>query len=246
MTHFYSDAQCGMKILRKFIALSSAAIFIPILAFGAGDMGKTLYDQGDQGAIIACSSCHGAQGQGEASTGMPALGDLQPAYTIKALQAFKSKERKNDIMNNIAAGLSEQQMQAVANYISTLPQPKPAAIKSKTLVEKGRILFEYGKKISATDWVPSCYLCHGQNAQGAGDLFPPLINQNAAYLKTQLLDFKSGKRVDQTDGLMKSIAEKLSKEDIDAISAYLASKSIVRGYEWPYKMRSQAEKKDKR
>jgi cytochrome c553 len=69
-----------------------------------------------------CSNCHGATGV-SASDPFPNLAGQKPGYLKNALKAYKEGTRKAEIMNNMAAGLSEQDMENVAAYFSGL---KPA------------------------------------------------------------------------------------------------------------------------
>ena len=86
--------------------------------------GKELYKGGDlQKGIPACQSCHGPTGAGMAGIAYPALGGQYVEYTLAQLKAFKSGARSNDdksLMRNIVAQLSEEQLEAVANYVASL------------------------------------------------------------------------------------------------------------------------------
>ncbi|SDM93558.1 Cytochrome c553 [Vreelandella arcis] len=83
--------------------------------------GEALYRAGDQDkGIPACSACHTPTGAGIGSAVYPALSGLQPDYTVSTLQDFAAGERDNDpnqIMRDIAAKMSDDDMQAVANYL---------------------------------------------------------------------------------------------------------------------------------
>ena len=203
-------------------------------ANAAQDPGKKIFAQGAGGSVPACSVCHGDRGQGNAQQGYPVLAELQAQYLVSQLQAFASGARRNRTMAAIAKGLSPQQMRHVANYAASLPRPTPAPLQDKKLVESGRMLFHYGKERSRDDWLPACYLCHGRRAQGAGDVFPPLANQHASYIASQLQAWKSGQRSNDPQGLMMSVAARLDVDDIKAVAAYLASHSSAPEPLWPY------------
>lgn len=86
--------------------------------------GEQLYRGGDFSKhITACIACHGPSGQGNAQANFPVLSGQHAAYTVQQLQAFKDKKRSNDlnsIMRDISARMSEDDMQAVANYVAGL------------------------------------------------------------------------------------------------------------------------------
>jgi cytochrome c553 len=68
----------------------------------------------------------------------------------------------------------------------------------------------------------ACAVCHGADLKGAGNI-PGLAGRFASYTGRQMYDFKSGARNGAESGPMKLIVDKLSNEDILALSAYLAS-----------------------
>ncbi|MFA5959026.1 MAG: c-type cytochrome [Tatlockia sp.] len=86
--------------------------------------GELLYRGGDyKKRIMACIVCHGPKGYGNAEAGFPVLTGQRAAYTLSQLQAFKEKKRRNDlnaIMQTISAGMSQDDMEAVALYIQSL------------------------------------------------------------------------------------------------------------------------------
>lgn len=80
--------------------------------------------QGEQLYRSSCIACHGPQGIGNANAGFPALTGQHTLYLIKQLQAFKEGSRSNDfhhIMHNISAKMSQEEIEAVAHYIQSLP-----------------------------------------------------------------------------------------------------------------------------
>lgn len=83
--------------------------------------GQELYRAGDMTkGIPACAACHGPTGAGINTAVYPALSGQFPSYTVSTLQDFASGERANDpnnMMADIAAKMSDADMQAVANYI---------------------------------------------------------------------------------------------------------------------------------
>ena len=65
--------------------------------------------------------------------------------------------------------------------------------------------------------------CHGPAGTGNGPAgFPALANQTAAYTAIQLNLFKTGERTNDQNMMMQDVAARLSNDDIDALSKYLA------------------------
>jgi cytochrome c553 len=68
----------------------------------------------------ACEACHGADGNGIAPN-YPALAGQYQDYLEQALHAYKEGKRTNAIMNGMAAPLSDQDIEDLAAYFSSLP-----------------------------------------------------------------------------------------------------------------------------
>jgi cytochrome c553 len=69
-----------------------------------------------------CSACHGAAGIAPVKM-YPNLAGQNKAYLVSAMKAYKSKERNGGmsaIMQGQAAGLSDQDIENLAEYYSTL------------------------------------------------------------------------------------------------------------------------------
>jgi len=75
--------------------------------------------------VIPCIFCHGAGGKGlDSNIAMyPVIGGQHKKYLLKQLRDFRGKNRVNspsDIMNKIAKSLSDEDIDALADYISSL------------------------------------------------------------------------------------------------------------------------------
>ncbi|MDC0076083.1 cytochrome c4 [Gammaproteobacteria bacterium] len=83
-----------------------------------------------------------------------------------------------------------------------------------------------GNADSGKDKVATCVACHGQDGNSMVGLWPSLAGQNANYLVRQLQHIKSGKRsIDVMVGLL----DNFSKEDLEDIAAFYASKNNTIG-----------------
>lgn len=87
-------------------------------------LGQALYRGGDiQRGLSACMGCHGPTGRGNPAAGFPSLAGQYAQYTIAQLKAFRAMKRSNDpneMMRNIAARMTEEDMEAVATFIQGL------------------------------------------------------------------------------------------------------------------------------
>ena len=62
---------------------------------------------------------HGMMGMGGVGN-VPRLNGQHPAYVVDQLNRCAAGERQGTVMNRIAASLSEQEVKAVAEYLSGL------------------------------------------------------------------------------------------------------------------------------
>ncbi len=86
--------------------------------------GEKLYRGGDsERRLPACIACHGPQGRGNAPARYPALGSQHAVYTYNQLKAYAEGRRRapgNDIMQVVAARLTDDEMRALASYTQGL------------------------------------------------------------------------------------------------------------------------------
>jgi cytochrome c553 len=112
-----------MADLAAYFASNTTAIGAPADKQKAAK-GKTLFQAGDKAkGISACMACHGPNGAGNPGANFPSLKGQHSTYVIKALKDFRSGVRANDpqkMMRDIAAKMSDADIEAVAEYISGL------------------------------------------------------------------------------------------------------------------------------
>lgn len=186
-------------------------------------LGQRIASQGVPGTV-ACMSCHGPDGLGNAAVGAPMLAGMNAGYLQAALQAFREQRRYGPTMTGMVANLTPEQMEAVANYYAALPAaPKKWEVARERLPDGEKVVRE-GMWDAG---VPPCITCHGQNAEGVGAVFPRLSGQLPAYLEARLVAWRE--QQDQADtpneALMAAVARKLSPEAAQAASAWLAAQS---------------------
>ncbi|SFR81752.1 Cytochrome c553 [Marinobacter daqiaonensis] len=88
------------------------------------DQGASLYRGGNLATnIAACAACHNPNGLGNEPAAYPRLGGQNAEYVAKSLRDYRAGERDGpnaQIMTDIAARLTDAEIEAVANYISGL------------------------------------------------------------------------------------------------------------------------------
>lgn len=85
------------------------------------ELGKKIYRGGiAEKNVPACAACHGPNGAGMPDQ-FPRLGAQHQEYTLAQLTNFRTGTRKNSIqMTTIAKRLSDDEMQAVSDYVAGL------------------------------------------------------------------------------------------------------------------------------
>jgi cytochrome c553 len=70
------------------------------------------------GAMLAanCANCHGTYGR--AVGAMPALAGQPKMYLVEQMRAYKEGRRTGTIMHQLAKGYTEEQIDAVATFLS--------------------------------------------------------------------------------------------------------------------------------
>jgi cytochrome c553 len=170
-----------------------------------------------QAKSATCMACHGMDGN-SANPEWPALAGQHPSYVIKQLKHFKANERQNVLMSPMAMILSDQDMEDLAAYFSAQKRVATGETEPSKL-QLGQAIFRAG--IPARG-VPSCSGCHGPSGAGiAGAAFPRIGGQHAVYTAAQLRGYKSGARATDPNSMMRTIASRLTDEEIDAVASYL-------------------------
>jgi cytochrome c553 len=176
---------------------------------------------------IDCLRCHGLEGAGDPSGAFPRLAGQGAWYLYKTLHDFAAGRRQNEVMTPIARTLTDEQMQALSAYYSTLPPEAawPIAGADIETLQAGGAIAATG---SLRDGVPACAGCHGAEGQGQPPIVPSLAGQSASYLEHQLQKWKSGERDGDPMGVMEAVASAMSDEQMRAVSLYYSAKPPLR------------------
>ena len=176
--------------------------------------------QGDvasgQAKAAVCAACHGPEGNSP-NPEWPKLAGQHPSYTVKQLADFKSGARSNPTMNSIAASLSEQDMADLSVFYAA--QERTQGLADPELVKTGAKVYRGGNLETG---VPACMACHSPTGVGntaAG--FPALGGQHARYTATQLQAYSAGERANDKGEIMRTIAKRMTKTEIEAVSSYV-------------------------
>jgi cytochrome c553 len=165
---------------------------------------------------VVCTSCHGAHGEGS-TTGVPRLAGQNPEYMSHALSMFKAGTRSSPIMEPIAQGLTNSDMDALTRYFSNQSPPlvDTNRLASATVVLAGKQLAEVGPA--------ACFSCHGAGGKGNGTRYPSIAGQPARFIADRIHEFQQRAREKTPQpGTMTAVSTTLSEDQIKASAAYLS------------------------
>src|SRR5450830_535553 len=150
--------------------------------------------------VVACTACHGKEGRASSDGFYPRI-----------------------------AGKPEAYLHEIANYFSEQHPPYPAPQPSDAtpaVLERGRNLVMNG---DSSKKVPACIACHGQVLTGVAPAVPGLIGLPRDYINSQFGAWRNGVRKAKAPDCMAQITQKLTLEDINAASSWLAAQAVPEG-----------------
>jgi cytochrome c553 len=174
----------------------------------------------NDGAALAqerCIACHTVEGN-TPDPSIPRNAGQSRFAIYKQLHDYKSGARVSDVMTPLVADLSDKQIADLAAFYGKLVRgaidpersfPPYVGIDVENLVTKGDV----------RRGVPPCISCHGIEAGGPIET-PTITGQYAQYLEAQLLAFASGQRHNDIYHRMRSIASRLSPDEIKLLAIY--------------------------
>jgi len=165
----------------------------------------------------ACYGCHGPAGVSEGKH-MPSIAGLNFRYFYTTMQAFRKDRRNSTIMGRIAKGYRSSQLQRMALFFGSQPWTGRQGDVDLASAQRGKELHsEY------------CEKCHKQNGHFQDKETPPLAGQARGYLLYQMTDYRVAATAMPQPPLMQERLEKLSDEDLVALSEFYASELTKEG-----------------
>lgn len=160
--------------------------------------------------LAPCLACHGANGRSE-TEGVPSLGGMPADYVLTQLYLFREKQRVAAPMNEMAAGLTDDDLRTVSDAVAALPAPvSDAGSRDPAREAQARGIVSKHQ----------CASCHNADFSGH-DQIPRIRAQREDYLAAALRGYKSNARAGY-DPAMNEVAQPLSDDDIQVLAWYLA------------------------
>ena len=83
--------------------------------------GRRIFLGGDlERGVTACAACHGPTGQGNPLAGYPVIAGQHASYTAATLKSYAAGERQNQMMQEIAAQMSADDILSVSAFLQGL------------------------------------------------------------------------------------------------------------------------------
>ncbi len=170
---------------------------------------------------MVCTACHGPDGN-SSNPIWPNLAGQNPSYIVAQLKAFKAGTRQNASMAPMVASLAEADMEEIANFFAAQTlKVKPLAADQAAAATAGEKIYRGG---DAERGIPACMACHGPDGGGnPGSGYPALRGQQFDYTVAQLTNYHSGARQTDAQSMMRTIAKRLSDDDIKNLARYVSA-----------------------
>lgn len=167
--------------------MGSTTLFKKIIFAGGLALSSAAWAATPSGVMLSntCAGCHGTEGSSVAI--LPSLAGAPAEYFVDSMKGFKSGTRKATVMDRIAKGYSDKEIELMGEYFAA---QKPIPMKQnfdKTKAAQGKRLHD-----------KYCEKCHEEDGRKP-DQGGILAGQSMLYLTFAMDDFLSGEREMEKD-----------------------------------------------
>lgn len=185
-----------------------SALGLALLASGTA----AIAEPSAEALAYTCAGCHGTDGS-SVGPSSPHIAGMNDEYFVESMKAFKSDERNPTIMNRIAKGYSDKQIESMAEFFAK----QTLRLSTQTFdAEKAKQGAKYHDEY--------CEKCHEDGGRDASD-GGTLAGQWMPYLHFAMADFHSGAR--EMTKKMRTKLEKMEKahgaEAVEAVIQFYGS-----------------------
>lgn len=176
--------------------------------------------------LAACTTCHGARGEGmKGAEYYPHLAGKPAGYLFAQLRAFRDGGRHYPQMGWLMRNMDDAYLEAIATHFAALPArtrtPGSHARRVEPeLARRAQALITDG---DARRGIPACNACHGPALAGLEPAIPALIGLPEEYVVAQFGGWRTGVRKATAPDCMATIANALEPSEIRAIAHWLAA-----------------------
>ncbi|SCZ63395.1 c-type cytochrome [Thiohalomonas denitrificans] len=193
----------------KYKKVMQGALVLTGFAFGASALAAT-----PSASMLgnSCAGCHGPNGNTEGPA-TPGIAGISSEYFVDVMMDYKADERPGTIMNRIAKGYTDEEIELMASYFTAQEYVPLEQEYNASAVRLGEMLHDR-----------SCEKCHEDGGTFAEDS-AILAGQPKLYLQWSMADFQAGVR--EMPKKMKRRMDEVEKvkgdEGFNALVDYYAS-----------------------
>jgi cytochrome c553 len=220
-----------MPLLARLSRRCRSAALLPCFAVSAAMAAPAATLPPDTMAqrLLACTACHArtdASGAALNDRFFPRIAGKPAGYLYNQMVNFRDGRRQYPLMTYMVEHLPDPYLREIADYFATrhpaLPAQAPAAA-APAMLARGRQLVLRG---DAGRNVPACIACHGERLTGVAPAIPGLLGLPRDYLNAQFGAWRNKTRRAHAPDCMGTVAERLSLDDVAALSTWLASQPL--------------------
>jgi cytochrome c553 len=180
--------------------------------------------------LAPCLACHArldADGRPLNDRFFPRISGKPAGYLYNQLVNFRDGRRQFPAMTYMVEHLPDPYLKEIAGWFAAQHPPvapTPAAELAPQVLERGRKLALQGDPARK---LPACIACHGQQLTGVEPALPGLLGLPRDYVNAQLGAWRNKTRRAHAPDCMAVVAERLSLEDVAAVSGWLASQPLT-------------------
>lgn len=219
------------------LTVSAALLLVPVSSWSQGSAAtqpingleraalspsREMLTLGETVAGTACADCHGIDGV-STEPGIPNLAGQRTVYLYRVLQAYQTRERRNDAMNHATGFLNEEALLAVAAHYASLT-PAPPDLTEEEPAEA--VEADRGDPFAGIrSDMKKCVKCHGEDGNASGSGMPNLSAQPPDYFVAAMKAYVEGSREHK---MMAKLVTNLDEGTLDKMGVFYAVQEPVR------------------
>jgi cytochrome subunit of sulfide dehydrogenase len=194
--------------------MNKKSLFAALILGGMLASPQLMADSQDPAMLShTCAGCHGTFGA-SAGDSIPIIGGQPQVFLKQAMLSYKDGKRHSTIMQRLAKGYDEAQIDVMANFISS-----QSWVSADVKIDRDKA--NRGKQVHTTK---GCAGCHGANGISAAPNTPRLAGQYPEYLFVQMRYYLNPQiPVPSSAMVMRTMLKGANDEDLRALAEFYAS-----------------------
>jgi cytochrome c553 len=176
--------------------------------------------------MVACTLCHGAQGQATREGFFPRIAGKPAGYLYAQLLNFRDGRRHNAAMAELMAPLTDAYLREIAEHFAALDLPHPPTPALRATPEQAALGERLARRGDAARGLPACIACHGVRLTGRAPDVPGLLGLPPDYIAAQLGAWANGLRRAHAPDCMATVARRLAPGEVAALAQWLAAQPM--------------------